>query len=77
MLTDRTESVWTGTRFAGLHYNTELVSAQGVRCTLYRHPDTTREEVARAKREARNTRDVVSFSVVTIERPKGERNENH
>lgn len=65
-LYDRRESKMQGGTFAGLEYDTELVSSQGVLIVLYVTDQTPQEQIERAKTAARNERDVVRFEVQKI-----------
>lgn len=62
----RRDSLLDRTTFAGLEYDTDLVSSQGIAVTLFALPTTTRAQISAAKRDARNKRDVVCFYVERI-----------
>lgn len=62
----RRESLFNRDSFAGMEYDTDLVSSQGVAVTLFARESATRSEIARAKRDARNKRDVVCFYVERV-----------
>lgn len=63
---ERRESLLCGETFAGIEFDSELVSSQGCGITLYPHEDHTRTEIADAKSAARNKRDVVVFYVKRV-----------
>ena len=55
-----------GGNFAGIEYDTDLVSSQGCAVTLFAKESATRREIAAAKAAAKNQRDVVCFYVVRV-----------
>ncbi len=63
---DRRESKQTGVNFAGLEFDTELVSSAGCCVFLYAPEGTTPEAIEAAKDAATTARDVVYFEVVPI-----------
>jgi hypothetical protein len=62
----RRESQINHDTFAGLEYDTDVVSSRGVAVTLFVPPNTTRQQIAAAKRVARNRRDVVAFYIEKV-----------
>ena len=63
---DRRESKLTATTFAGLEFDTDLVSSQGIHVTLFITDKTTKEQIKKAKSAAKAARDVVSFSTERV-----------
>ncbi|MFH1184683.1 MAG: hypothetical protein V1755_06545 [Chloroflexota bacterium] len=63
---DRRESKQNGDTFAGIEYDSDLVSSRGCAITLYAPESADRSQIAKAKREARNQRDVVCFYVERV-----------
>lgn len=64
---ERRHSKWIGHNYAGLEYDEQLAGPGGVDVILFVLPDTPKEQIERAKEEARNHSDVVDFVLLEIE----------
>ncbi len=67
----------TGETLAGLEFDSEIAGPEGCAITLFALPHTTREEIERAKSEARHRYDVVYIRVVRISRQQYDAETHH
>jgi len=51
-------------KFNGIRYNSWLYSSEGVEMHLFVEPHHTKEDIKKAKAEAKSERDVVFFRVI-------------